>query len=329
MNTFYIPSSSFSGIIERNPYVDSDISIIDILCKYNKSLYDKLLEKYHEDKDLHKSNVKLIKQEFPKEFTEIYSKNSCYSEQYEKLQQNEKIKKFIESVQKEEVEYTDIEKELHKLEKISISEKNTKKLEDFKNTKKENEKLVENIVASSSTENINKNLCLVEPAIQSIIIMQRGTFQENNAIKKLKDKFENNNIKIDLSHIYRNVKIDKLNIKIGGRVDCYLYDNDKKIGVIEIKTRKNGFFGKKKIQELKYELDQLTCYWYITKLNIFYICEFYNNEIMLHKFSYEDMLENWKSLQPNFEKSCKKIIDIINCKNMKKIFTQLKKYCNI
>lgn len=323
----YVPSSKFSGLIKRNLYVDSDVEIIENFCKYNKEIYEKILEKYHEEQDVYTHNIGIIENKFSNEIKEInkINNNLTNTQKYEELQKIPEIKEYIETLEHETVEYNEQEILEHKLQKICISDKNQSKLEEFKKENTINENLVNNYVQDIKVPDIEQ-LQKINPTIQKQITMLRGCIQETNAIRQLKKYFKKYNIKTDTSHICRNAKINELTLKIGGRVDAYLYEDDKKIGVIEIKTRKKNFFGIDKIKELKYDIDQLSCYWFITKLKIFYICEYYDNEIKLYKFTEDDMINNWKKLQPDLKLFCETILEIMSYTNMKKMFKNISNY---
>lgn len=97
---------------------------------------------------------------------------------------------------------------------------------------------------------------------------------------------------------------------IKGQIDVFIKDATRTIGIIEIKTRTNGFFGISKLIHNNYDLDQLSVYYLLTErmhLEIFVLCEYFNGEIMIHKFTKQDMIKRWNDLSVKLIKVPSKI----------------------
>ncbi len=304
---YFIPVSSVSSICGRNKYNDCDKELFKVLKQRNPNLFNRINNSYEEDRKIHKLNVEMIYEEFPD--ISPPTDTTTFKEEYETLVKNKKVKKFMskaETIEPEEFE-----------EAVSVEEKNADEYEDYK---EQNPKVVEKIVKAPSahkeiTQTVPENLV-------RNVHMDRGTEKESSAIEELGRIF-GKNMKSDERLVSKTID----NLVIGGRVDQYILNKKREnIGVIEVKTRTRQFFGESGMRRMKYDIDQLACYAFLTGLDEFYLCEYYNNEINLVKFEKEELLERWKILEKILKKKYEMIEEFRLNPSDSRAFEILEKY---
>lgn len=313
--SIYIPASKISAVCDRNPYTISDVAMIELIESYDKRLYTKLSNSYNAEINVWKSNVELIREQFPDIQVDT---NSTYLEQYNQLQSHLQVESWLNQQDTDEID----ESEIPVITSIVTQETN-----EYQEFKKSNSQMVESI---TSSKNISVNVLQNVPIhIARHIIMARGTQQESNVFKLLQEKLGHDNVVKDNAHLTRLLKVNGKNLKIGGRVDVILYNDRTPIGVIEIKTRKTSLFGREKLEQLKYEIDQLACYWYITQLKKYYICEFFNGEIELHEFSQAELSKSWDAIVTELTKFTTKYSQLEQQPESKSAITMMHAATNI
>ncbi len=295
----YFPSSSVSALCNRHPYRDSKVELLKVLKAYNFKYFKILHEAWVETNEVDKPNVEFVLEQFPDLVSEINSSQN-YHEQYSALCKIEKVSNLLENLQSESI---DTDK--------TVETKSEKIVQQYETEFKQKSQAIVNKMTLSEQPNLDilKDI----PAIfQQEIIKERGVVQEKNAINDLKTKFGSLNVRYDNTHVFKKIINETFELKIGARIDAYLYNQENKIGVFEIKTRKNGWFGWDKLIKQNYDADQLACYHFVLDLPCNYLCEYYNGQLQVHEFTKEDIATRWNILRNELELVCQTVQKMVN-----------------
>lgn len=139
----------------------------------------------------------------------------------------------------------------------------------------------------------------VDPTQQ--LAIARGVALENTVLEELNQLLTEENTGWTVRpHCQTHIKvIDGLNIV--GQVDGLIYDEDDKlVGVVEIKNRLRGFFNHSKLEAYKYDIDQLMCYHQIFLKGqpaTHMLVQCYNGKLQVSYYTSEYMESRWKSIR--------------------------------
>lgn len=99
------------------------------------------------------------------------------------------------------------------------------------------------------------------------------------------------------THMYRCLTTSRGNkYKLGGKIDAYIYENGNTVGVSEIKNRSRRIYGYDEMPI--YDVDQLSVYAILTKLDKFVICETLKGKNYITEYSKEELNNRWIEIKP-------------------------------
>lgn len=294
----YIPASKVSAITGRNRYQSKDKALIEVLANYNKKLYKKLTTAYNEVKYKYEPIYEEAKKVYP--FIEDSTDNIM--NKLEKLAEDTDLRTVIEKVHIDEDKikeprssedgllvgvYHDIKEDAGMKEMITqiVDDKSLHQSDIIQYSDK----------LDSKVSSLNVEIPDIKDKLVHQLYMDRGCRQESSALKLISSKY-GLKLKVDTTHLSMDLKRDKIHYRIGGRVDSYiLNDRGQRIGVIEVKTRTRGAYGK--VRMPIYDLDQLAVYYGLTGLSEYYICEYFNGDVLLVQYNTDELRERWMLLR--------------------------------
>lgn len=141
------------------------------------------------------------------------------------------------------------------------------------------------------------------------LAIARGVALESCVLDDLNDSLREQGLgyqAIPDNTLYRK-RID--GIELIGVVDGLLVDERSQvIGVVEIKNRLRGFFNDKKLEDYKYDIDQLMCYYKLLEdqSEILMLVQCWNGKLKSSTYSREYMEERWNGCQESLSNAVEK-----------------------
>lgn len=340
IKTIYLPSSKISSLCGNNHFNTFGKALIEVLQKYNKNIYDKLCYAYNEDNYKYKNICQKIVEDLGININKITG--DTYKKKYDTL-----------CLELPEILITRIEEEINsdQINKNKIDQKRVTREELITNVYDEIKSDYENKEITSkiiNSDKINKNdVNKLKNNINEIIVkksqtipnvndiekdlvrrvqMERGNVKEKQAIDIAIQKYKINII-VDNRHLSTKTSTPNKNLyTIGGRVDGFFTDqNDNIIGIVEIKTRKNGFNGRENMP--LYDLDQLATYYYLLPyFDKYAICEYYNGDVDLTYYTKDFLSNRWEGLKNILDNVIDYVYDIYNYPYRDEVYDMIKNY---
>lgn len=299
----YISSTSVAGLTNRHPYQSVLPTTIRTLIGQKFNNIGPLLTTIYEEEKLYQKRWDLLTELHPDllslEFEPPYPSNLLYKEKYllffsqipdESLKWiNQKMTGF--SPEKYRSEWDKVEPLYIQLQKIPEYQILTSSP-----TLNDKEVTIASITLESKITELTSGQSDLSSLLTRQVTMDRGTRLESMALQKFAtqsglqlapdDKNRNTILTTSKGNRY----------KVGGRVDGIITSGTQPIGVVECKTRLGKVHTKETMPS--YDLDQLTIYWYLTKLNIYYLVEFYEGEISIQEYSAAELQTRWEQIRP-------------------------------
>lgn len=301
----YIPISSVARFINKCKYSCFEKELVNVLQTYHYGIWTDLNRCYLEEIEIYQPNIELIKEKFP--HLKI-DQNLSATENFEKLIQNDAIKKYFEK--SEEVDLTTIQVKTEGDIQKEVLEEINDHIQEFVQEEEYDDVKLHEIAAET-----NLDLGIIE----QVAIKERGTVLENNTIHFLKTTGKYNNYEEQ-----KRVRKQFDNYVISGKIDL-IGLNDKDIRcVYEIKNRKSEFLH---LNPPEYDYIQLYCYIYLVgkKGKLVSQCD---GDILVHEtISKKDAKREFENnIKPLLDKYFKKANKLIKNKKSKKTLEFLGKH---
>ena len=301
----YINASAVSAFCGRNRYQCFEHVFLETICKYNPKMYKKITNRDQTVTNYVSEVYDDFKRNNPEIVDAIVSSNTVLGDDV----LNSTVKKYIDSHTKEPV--------VEPTKKPVVEPTKKPVVEPTK----------EPVVEPTKELIIKRPLTVAD--ITKHVYMERGTIRESDAVLLLGEIFYKQAVrKCGIQTDNKIRYIDTGKFKIGGRVDVYLVDIEtmQNVGVVEIKTRKTNAFGRKKLIQEKYDLDQLATYYAMTRLEQYYLCEYANGEITLHSFTPTELEARWQIISKRLDAAYQKIMSAANDPTQKWVIDMVQQY---
>jgi hypothetical protein len=278
--------SSISCLSGRNKYCPPHEAVIKHIVNYEKVFLWKMRNIVAEEQEIYKPLYDL----WDNLYQEFYPGESLgdmisftYKQEVDRLSKlYPEIKDYIDNLsEEEEIDIEEVSKTLILPTEIAraITEEiiDELKFEDIATPKetKNNINIIKELTNESSKE-------VTTEVIKNYDCM-RGIVKELTVYDKLNNKGYDVRDKQKAASII--IKIDELRVKIFGKLDGILYENNKPVAVVEIKNRKRRYA---KIPDA--DLDQLAFYIELTGYHRAILVECIDGELFIHEFTRNDLL---------------------------------------
>lgn len=283
-NGFYIPATSVSALCDRHPYRSvADATLATLKSQKGSDLWPKLVKVYTEEIE--------YQQRLKASFGDKYTTDLTFKEAYLKtppdlLVTTEPVnsigpvqtkKDYVQALYQSLSSKSDATANLVAATTLTPANLNAVKDE------------VQQKLANEPAE--------IQTQVVQAAIMDRGTKMELSALETLKQ--DGVPLIIDTAHRSKKLTTDQGHpYLVGGRIDAFLAspDNDEeKVGVLEVKTRKNKIFGREFMPI--YDLDQLTTYYLLTDLNFYAIVEYFEGRVEMTPYDKKFLADRWSQLR--------------------------------
>lgn len=336
----FIPASKVAALTGRHNYCSVAETTIEILKRYSKNIFEKLVRAYQKEILIYKHNCELIFKHFPDLRSKIEKNWSTHKEIYKNLRQIEKVKNFLDSCKVKEVSLIESQFKVETLKEIKDATYNNirKKygietlINAFETLTPKEEKAHQVNVKDITNINIetptNEIACLiVDPDIRTRIAMDRGHIRESLISSRLSKQFPYT--RYDNSLRIKKLKTPNGNIyKVGGRIDLFICNSSGAItGFIEIKARTKKLF--KNIPS--HDIDQLAVYYFlVNQLDNYYLVQEFENNLDIREYSKKKLEKRWLKLKVALDVWVDKIYELEKRKYFHpEFFSMLEKYTNL
>jgi hypothetical protein len=303
----YIPISSIAKFIGKCKYSSFEKEFINILQSYHTKTFDDLKRCYLEEIDIYQPNVNLILSKFP---NLKFDHNLSATQNFEKLCQRKRVRKFLSSQDFFDSVTTTVKTEKDKEEVVKETIK-----EDIQ------EFITDQIYDETVVEQVAENNNLPIDIVKSVAIKERGTVLETNTIDYLKS-----NTKYDSYIEQKKVYGRFANFVTSGKIDLVgLMDGDIRC-VYEIKNRKSEYLH---INPPEYDYIQLYCYIYLVGKKGKIVSQ-YDGDVIIHQTISKKVAayEFENNIKPLLDDCIKWANKIIENKYSKETFELLSEFLN-